>query len=289
MLKLFAFDLDGTLLQEGRIRGRNREILQQIAKHHTLVLVSGRPLSSVQFLAEDAGLFAYSIGCNGAVAADPMGEILFSRPMAPEAVEELLRIGERQGTYLHYYTADTFYSPYYWPERVEHLEAMAVPQGFFMQCNLHLMGLHETPMVHGVLKLQYTLPDDAAASAAVVKAVTQIPGIHHTYSGGGLLEAMAPEVDKWQAVRHVADSLSILPGDILAMGDYDNDAGMIEQAGVGVAMGNAPERVQEKADFVTRTVDEDGAYYALEALRQDHQWNEAGEDPEGENHGHTSR
>ena len=39
---------------------------------------------------------------------------------------------------------------------------------------------------------------------------------------------------------------------------------MIELAGTGVAMGNAPEDIQRRADFVTRSNAEDGVAYALE-------------------------
>lgn len=280
MLKLFAFDLDGTLLQEGRIRGRNRDILKRLAAHHTIVLVSGRPLASVQYVAHDAGLPAYAIGCNGAVAADPIGRVLFTHPMKEEATASLLALCERFGVYGHYYTADAFYSPYYWPERIVHLEAEPSVAGFHMQCNIHIFGIGEPPELSGALKFQYTL-EDAAVARDMEDAVAAIPTLRYTYSGGGLLEAMEEHVDKWETVRAVAETLGISSDAICAMGDYFNDVGMIEHAGVGVAMGNAPLEVQTKADWVTHDVDDDGAFYALERLRQKGFWHEEGEDPMG--------
>jgi hypothetical protein len=47
------------------------------------------------------------------------------------------------------------------------------------------------------------------------------------------------------------------------MGDNYNDIDMLEYAGVGVAMGNAPEDVKKHADDVTLTNDEDGVAEAL--------------------------
>ncbi|MDK2836759.1 MAG: hypothetical protein PWP21_1536, partial [Thermosediminibacterales bacterium] len=45
---------------------------------------------------------------------------------------------------------------------------------------------------------------------------------------------------------------------IIAVGDNFNDLAMIEYAGLGVAMGNAPESVKQKANFVTDSNDENG-------------------------------
>ncbi len=55
----------------------------------------------------------------------------------------------------------------------------------------------------------------------------------------------------------------IAPDETMAFGDGFNDVGMLSYAGIGVAMGNAHDMVKEKADFVTRSVDEDGVLHAL--------------------------
>lgn len=55
----------------------------------------------------------------------------------------------------------------------------------------------------------------------------------------------------------------IFPEECIAFGDGGNDIPMLQYAGVGVAMGNAREEVRRQADFVTRSVDEDGVAYAL--------------------------
>jgi hydroxymethylpyrimidine pyrophosphatase-like HAD family hydrolase len=50
---------------------------------------------------------------------------------------------------------------------------------------------------------------------------------------------------------------------MIALGDYYNDLDMIEYAGLGIAMGNAPDDVKEKANDITLSNDEDGVYHAL--------------------------
>ncbi len=49
----------------------------------------------------------------------------------------------------------------------------------------------------------------------------------------------------------------------MAFGDGENDMDMLRFAGVGVAMGNGKEKLKQKADFVTTSVDEDGIMNAL--------------------------
>ena len=49
----------------------------------------------------------------------------------------------------------------------------------------------------------------------------------------------------------------------MAIGDSYNDMDMLEWAGLGVAMGNAPKDVKEAADYVTTSNEEEGVAEAL--------------------------
>jgi HAD superfamily hydrolase (TIGR01484 family) len=70
---------------------------------------------------------------------------------------------------------------------------------------------------------------------------------------------LAPEgVSKARGLAEVADRLGIAQEDVLAIGDGRNDIEMLQWAGRGVAMGQAPDEVKEIADDVTAHVDEDG-------------------------------
>jgi len=51
--------------------------------------------------------------------------------------------------------------------------------------------------------------------------------------------------------------------EIMAFGDGENDADMLEFAGIGVAMGNAADKTKAVADYVTDHIDNDGVAKAL--------------------------
>jgi hypothetical protein len=78
------------------------------------------------------------------------------------------------------------------------------------------------------------------------------------------LEAMHPSASKSNAIHFIMDMYGLQKHEIVAIGDNYNDKGMIEFAGLGVAMGNAPEEIKAVADFVTDTNNHDGVAKALE-------------------------
>ena len=77
------------------------------------------------------------------------------------------------------------------------------------------------------------------------------------------LEVMARAASKLQAIRWMIDRFGIAQSEVIAIGDNYNDREMIEFAGCGIAMGNAPEAIRAVADYVTTSNNEDGVARAL--------------------------
>jgi hypothetical protein len=77
------------------------------------------------------------------------------------------------------------------------------------------------------------------------------------------LEVMHLQASKTKAIEFLIKKYGILQSEIIAIGDNYNDVGMIEFAGVGVAMGNAPDEIKQVADYVTDTNNNDGVAKAL--------------------------
>lgn len=49
----------------------------------------------------------------------------------------------------------------------------------------------------------------------------------------------------------------------MSFGDGGNDKTMLEYTGIGVAMGNAKQEIKDIADYITKSVEDDGIYHAL--------------------------
>jgi Cof subfamily protein (haloacid dehalogenase superfamily) len=78
------------------------------------------------------------------------------------------------------------------------------------------------------------------------------------------LELTNSEVDKGKSLNHLIQILGIRQDEVIAVGDGYNDLPMIKFAGLGVAMGNAPEEIKQQADYVTATNNEDGVAKVVE-------------------------
>lgn len=67
-------------------------------------------------------------------------------------------------------------------------------------------------------------------------------------------------------IESILNHLGIGREETMAFGDGANDIEMLEYVEVGVAMGNATERVKQHADEVTADADSDGIYLALRKM-----------------------
>ena len=80
------------------------------------------------------------------------------------------------------------------------------------------------------------------------------------------LEITHRSVSKGHALSLLADIHGLSMEETLAFGDHFNDLSMLKAAGVGVAMGNAPQAVREAADAVTADNHHNGVSLYLERV-----------------------
>lgn len=96
--------------------------------------------------------------------------------------------------------------------------------------------------------------------------VGENPELAISKSGPRYLEIADGEATKANAMRRLCRAMGVSVSEAVAFGDNYNDVDMLEAAGLGVAMGNAPDQVKARADMVTSANDQEGVFRALSTL-----------------------
>lgn len=98
-----------------------------------------------------------------------------------------------------------------------------------------------------------------------LRRLENIP-VSAVWSSADSMEITHVEATKGNALQRLSRLLDIPMEQILAIGDSGNDETMLRRAGLGVAMGNAPDFVKAAADAVTESNCNDGAALAIETF-----------------------
>lgn len=256
MYKLFVTDADGSLLNSSsEISEANREAVGEIiSKGVIFTIATGRMFSSILPYALQLNVNAPIISYNGALIKDAHSKkVYYYNPIQPDDAIFAIRLLKESGYQLNLYVDDELY-----------VEEINDRVKWYLSFN--------NVTVNAVGNLEEYIKNTGSATAKIYaindpqNPVSIEPHIYDelckklvvSTSGGGHLEINAKGVSKGNALKTLANMYDIKRDNVIAVGDNLNDLSMIEYAGVGVAMGNAPELVKIKADYTTSTNDEDG-------------------------------
>lgn len=78
------------------------------------------------------------------------------------------------------------------------------------------------------------------------------------------MDIISESGSKKEGIKRVLEYYKIPLENTMAFGDGENDIEMLEYVALGVAMGNAEEKVKKAADYITDDADNDGILCALE-------------------------
>ena len=99
-----------------------------------------------------------------------------------------------------------------------------------------------------------TLPESLASTLRMVR--------WHEHSS----DVVPISGSKAAGVAKVVDQLGLKPENVMVFGDGLNDLELFDYAGISVAMGVSHDKIKEKADYITKTLEEDGIFDALEGF-----------------------
>lgn len=252
--RLVAIDLDGTLLtssQEVTPRAE-RAIRGLCAQGVKVVLCTGRPPRFTKHVAEGLDVSDLVIMHHGAIVYDFIADAMhFHTELTAETALGAIRAMREQHDGV--------------------MVGLETTYGWFMDPALFEIRQPEPPptdvgeveaFVQGyVTKLLFRHRDmDAEAFSRALDDFD----VHCTWSSPELLEVIAKNVNKREALKQVVAVRGLSAGDVAVFGDQNNDLEMLAWAGLGVAMGNASEEAKAAANRITDTNDEDGVAKVLE-------------------------
>ncbi len=256
--KLIVLDLDGTALNSSNFLPNNlKEMLIDLEKMGTsrVTLASGRSISSMKLLASDLGLTAPLVTLNGGVIIDPVTkEIYNEKNLTIEIYKESLHILKILNIDFVVFTSFGVYAD----------KPSEITDILIKYTENEIKWTKDFTSIKNPVKILF-IPKSKESNAEIKKQ-TSFLEIDIIESGFSFTEIVPKGVNKGSALQIVAKMLEMDTKEIIAFGDNENDIEMLQLAGIGVAMGNAPEHVKAKADIIADTNDNDGLYKILEEI-----------------------
>lgn len=266
-IRLIAMDLDGTALQNDRctFSPRLRAALEQAhARGITIVPVTGRQFKLLPpVLQEHHEWQTLAVLCNGGqIRRMKTGEILHSLNIEPDALKQLLTLAGTYGLPVEfsvdstlYLTKDSYDKQLPYPSLSFHRDTILANHGCIVpslepMCRMDIEKVNLL-CIHGDIRdtVQQELKNIAVSAV---------------WASSTSMEITHPDATKGQALENLSRLLDIPMEAVMALGDSGNDITMLQQAGLGVAMGNAPDFVKAAADVCTESNILDGAAIAIE-------------------------
>lgn len=251
--KLFAFDVDGTLLdhkhKEVPISAMNtvKELRQ---KGHIVGVATGRNQSQFQ-KALNAKDFDFVIYCNGGyleIDNKKIYDIQFSQKEKIELCDLFDAMNYQYGITTHHH----LYSPSPYAEGVQR-----VIKAYNVITPEKKKDLRPLPVY------QFSLYEGENA-CNVLNSIKDRYDIHSLGEWGW--DIVIPGINKGIMLKEVAKIYGVDIKDTIAFGDGENDRQFVKEAGIGVAMGNACESVKNQADYVTTESYNNGIYNGVKYL-----------------------
>ncbi|CAN1511986.1 Cof Predicted hydrolases of the HAD superfamily [Flavobacteriaceae bacterium] len=262
-IKVIISDLDGTLLNSDHsISDYTKSVFQELHNQNYLIIVAtGRHHLDAMSIIENLQFPVYLVTSNGARIHSPQKELLYSFDIKGDAVKSVLALDidpeittvlfkesvwqtSKTNKKLNAFQKDLAYPP----EVVDFskLEDFSAIKMFFT---------HDDHQKLVDLKDKILLNHSDKFS--------------HAFSLPICLEFMDKSVDKSVAIAKILELEGFSFEESISFGDGFNDEKMLDTAGIGIIMGNAPENLKNKLPHleVISTNNEDGvARYLTEIL-----------------------
>ena len=265
--QIIATDLDGTSLCDNvRMSERTYAMFQRAqASGIQVVIVTGR---SVCYLREmDLPDYRYAICSNGVVVMDMLrNKAVYKDYFTPQEALTAWEIIRGRGAFVELSMENDVVV-----EQKDFDRYAGHPLLSFMKDYYAAGKMHVVPDMDSFIRAnldnieKFTMLRSGQEITEAIRRDLNACGLFETRAGYEVdVMAIPRRTNKGRALLALADTLGVPHEAVYAFGDGKNDIAMLQAAGCGVAMGNAPDFVKAEADCVCGRCDEDGLAEFLE-------------------------
>lgn len=270
-IRLLVIDIDGTLLNPaGEIASQTLASVQAAKDAGVVVtLATARRYCNTAPIADELGIDCPLILCDGAlIVQHPAAQVLHTHPLPVNVAQQAVDI---MASYEHdvqpvvHPNLGLIEEVWTGPAERDNLwiEAyiLAYPNRVHRMPYAELCTGHPDPLRVVAFASEESIQ---ALKPAISSLNCSWNAIKRGNYGCAEMAVMAPDCSKASGVIALARTLQIPLTEVMAIGDNNNDIPMLQAAGWGVAMGQAPAAVKAVAQAVTASNAENGAAQAIE-------------------------
>ena len=268
---LLAMDMDGTVLNsEKKITSRTESAIRKaLARGKEVLFATGRCPAEVQKDLKAFPEMNYVLCLSGALVLDlrrgqKLADITISRSLA----EQILSIAEPLDAMVTLYAGDDVFVERKRKGNMDYYGCQCFAK-LYDDCAVWVEDIRDVLDTHG--ERIYKANIFCHSPEEWQKADEALQGLPLNYASGipNNYEISPQGVSKGVGLHKLCEATGIPVQQTIAVGDEGNDVAMIKAAGLGVAMGNAPESIKKQADWVTADCDHDGVAVVIETYLLD--------------------
>ena len=244
----------------------------------------GRTIDSIKSFSKELGIDNYLISGNGAAVYDIKNdEIIYSKFLSKSQVLKIAKICEENSIHYNVYTETEIITKnlsynvlYYYKENLKKPEDKRTYINIVPDMIEYIQNLEndnflkiticdeDIKIFNSIIKKikmldKFGVLDVEYMSRKKIKSGTEEFLIEYYYT-----EITNENVNKWTAIQFLIDKLGIDKEEVMAIGDNFNDREMIENAGLGIVMGNSNPFMKICGDIIVTDNNSDGVCQAIE-------------------------
>lgn len=265
--KLVVSDIDGTIKCFTQpISAFTKKVIDDIRqKGFLFTLATGRHLPTARIFADELNVDLPLVLVNGCIVQTFTGEVLHHVVLPAEITQRVVEIADDLNIRLLLFVDDQVYikrkkgnNKSSFSHHSEWCHEISDWAEDFHQLNaVNKCAFHERDSQEKIKLLEAVCEKEISEKAERYRV------------SAGVLEIVPRGISKAVGVEKLVAHLGLQMDQVIAFGDYDNDAELLAKAGLGIAVENATEKVKASADLVIGPCDEDGpAKFLHELIRK---------------------